>query len=165
MFPSDLIQDAQKLYELCRRRNHLIATAEESCTGGLLAALLTEVPGSSKIFDRGFITYSNDAKSELLGISNELIELHGAVSAEIAMAMAEAALGRSSASIAASITGIAGPGGGTDVKPVGLVFLACVGKGMAPEHSRLDLGNRPRQAIRLAAVAEAMRLVRLQAEA
>ena len=163
MFHSTLIKMAEELLQLCRQRQLMITTAE-SCTGGLLAALLTEIPGSSKVFERGFVTYSNDAKAELLGVSKALIELRGAVSEEIALAMAEGALKCSRASIAVSITGVAGPGGGTDAKPVGLLFLACIRDGVEPNQSRLELGNRPRQEIRAAAVAEAIRLIRRQAE-
>jgi nicotinamide-nucleotide amidase len=163
MFHSNLIKKVEELLQLCRQRKLTISTAE-SCTGGLLAALLTEVPGSSKVFERGFVTYSNDAKAELLGVSKDLIELRGAVSQEIALAMAEGALRCSRASIAVSITGVAGPGGGTDAKPVGLVFLACIRNGLDPDQSRLELGNRPRQEIRETAVAEAIRLISRQAE-
>jgi nicotinamide-nucleotide amidase len=163
MFDSTLIKKAEELLQLCRQRKLMITTAE-SCTGGLLAALLTEIPGSSKVFERGFVTYSNDAKAELLGVSKDLIELRGAVSEEIALAMAEGALKWSRASIAVSITGVAGPSGGTDTKPVGLVFLACIRDGVEPNQSRLELGNRPREEIRAAAVAEAIRLIRRQAE-
>src|SRR5687767_6100572 len=112
MFATGLIRRAEEVLDLCRMRRLLLATAE-SCTGGLLAALLTEVPGSSKVFERGFITYSNDSKMTLLGVSSDLIDHHGAVSEQVALAMAEGALKHSRASIAISITGIAGPGGGT----------------------------------------------------
>jgi nicotinamide-nucleotide amidase len=163
MFHSNLIEMVEELLHLCRQRKLTVSTAE-SCTGGLLAALLTELPGSSKVFERGFVTYSNDSKAELLGVSKDLIELHGAVSQEIALAMAQGALKYSCASIAVSITGVAGPGGGTDAKPVGLVFLTCIRAGLDPEQSLLELGNRPRQEIRATAVAEAIRLIRRQAE-
>ena len=105
-----------------------LATAE-SCTGGLIAAILTEVPGSSDVFERGFVTYSNEAKTELLGVPAELIEKHGAVSEEVARAMASGALGHSRADIAVAVTGVAGPGGGTTAKPVGLVHLAAARRG------------------------------------
>jgi len=163
MFATGLIKGAEEVLNLCRTRRLLLATAE-SCTGGLLAALLTEVPGSSKVFERGFITYSNDSKMDLLGVSSDLINLHGAVSGEVALAMAEGALKHSRASIALSITGVAGPGGGTKDKPVGLVFLACTRKGKDSIYSRLELGMRRRKEIRDAAVVDAIRLLRLQAE-
>jgi nicotinamide-nucleotide amidase len=163
MFATGLIRSAEEVLDLCRTRRLLLATAE-SCTGGLLAALLTEVPGSSKVFERGFITYSNDSKMTLLGVSSDLIDHHGAVSEQVALAMAEGALKHSRASIAVSITGIAGPGGGTKDKPVGLVFLACTRNGKDSIYSRLELGMKRRKEIRDAAVVDAIRLLRLQAE-
>jgi len=113
----------------------MVATAE-SCTGGLIAGALTEVAGSSAVFDRGFVTYSNAAKSELLGVPAMLINLEGAVSEPVAIAMAEGALKRSAADLAVSVTGIAGPGGGSADKPVGLVHLACAGTGRPTAHRR-----------------------------
>lgn len=163
MFETGLIRSAKEVLDVCRTRRLLLATAE-SCTGGLLAALLTEVPGSSEVFERGFVTYSNDAKAELLGVSCDLINHHGAVSEEVALAMAEGALKHSRASIAISITGVAGPSGGTIDKPVGLVFLACTRNDKDAIRSRLELGMRRRNQIREAAVAEAVRLLRYQAE-
>jgi nicotinamide-nucleotide amidase len=162
-FPEQLIAAAEDLVRLLRARGANLATAE-SCTGGLLAALLTEMPGSSHAFERGFVPYSNEAKSELLGVGRETLARHGAVSEETARAMAAGALERSNASIAVSITGIAGPGGGTAEKPVGLVFLACMRRGGVPSLSKLELGNRGRSAIRLVAVAKALELVRQQLE-
>jgi nicotinamide-nucleotide amidase len=158
MFRAELRQSAEKLLELCRSKGLMIATAE-SCTGGLLAALLTEIPGSSRVFERGYVTYSNEAKAELLGVGRDLIARHGAVSEAVAVAMAEGCLSQSPASIAVSITGVAGPGGGTVEKPVGLVYLACVGKRAPVRISRLMLGESSRQAIREAAVAEAVSLL------
>jgi len=114
---------AASLLDLCRQRGLMVATAE-SCTGGWLAAVLTEVAGSSDVFERGFVTYSNEAKTELLNVPAELIERHGAVSEEVARAMAEGALAHSRAGLSVSITGVAGPGGGTAAKPVGLVCFA-----------------------------------------
>jgi nicotinamide-nucleotide amidase len=162
-FPEQLIAAAEELVRLLRARGANLATAE-SCTGGLLAALMTEMPGSSHAFERGFVPYSNEAKSELLGVDSETLARHGAVSEETARAMAAGALDRSNASVAVSITGIAGPGGGTPEKPVGLVFLACMRRGGVPSLSKLELGNRSRSAIRLAAVAKALELVRQQLE-
>jgi nicotinamide-nucleotide amidase len=123
MFALDLTEAAARLLALYRSRALKLATAE-SCTGGLVAALLTEIAGSSDVVERGFVVYSNEAKSELLGVPAELISRHGAVSAGVAAAMAEGAVARSRADVAVAITGVAGPGGGTAAKPVGLVFLA-----------------------------------------
>lgn len=162
-FDRALVEKAERLLKLCQSRRLVIASAE-SCTGGLLAALLTEIPGSSKVFERGFVTYSNEAKSDLLGVSSELIRQCGAVSEEVALAMAEGALRKSPASMAVSITGVAGPGGGSAEKPVGLVFLACVGRKAEPMRSRLDLGMQTRNDIRVASVAEAIRLLLKKAE-
>ena len=162
-FPDHLIAAAEDLLRLLRAREAILVTAE-SCTGGLLAALMTEIPGSSHAFERGFVTYSDEAKSELLGVGRETLARHGAVSEETASAMAAGALDKSNASIAVSITGIAGPGGGTTEKPVGLVFLACMRRDGLPSLSKLELGNRSRSAIRLAAVANALVLVRQQLE-
>ena len=113
----------------CARARSLKIAAAESCTGGLIAAGLTDVPGSSNVFERGFVTYSNEAKTELLGVPADLIAEHGAVSGPVARAMAEGALARSRADIAVAVTGIAGPGGGSAEKPVGLVFIGAVRRG------------------------------------
>ncbi len=142
MFPSDITEKAEALLEACRRAKLRIATAE-SCTGGLVAGALTEIAGSSDVVERGFVTYSNEAKSDLLGVPAALIARVGAVSAEVAEAMAQGALERSAADIAVSITGIAGPGGATPDKPVGLVFLGAQRRGAAPGSERHVLpGNR-----------------------
>jgi nicotinamide-nucleotide amidase len=135
----------------------MIAIAE-SCTGGLVAAAITDIAGSSAVLDRGFVTYSNSAKVEMLGVSHELILAHGAVSAEVARAMAEGAVNHSHAQIGIAITGIAGPGGGNDLKPVGLVHFACAtpAKTVHLERRFEDLG---RVGIRKAAVATALQLV------
>ncbi|MFW6300885.1 MAG: CinA family protein, partial [Oceanicaulis sp.] len=119
---------ASDVLERAKTRGVMVATAE-SCTGGLVAAHLTEIAGSSSVVDRGFVTYSNTAKSELLGVPAGLIEAEGAVSRAVARAMAEGALGRSRAGLAVSVTGVAGPGGGTEAKPVGLVWFAIAGTG------------------------------------
>lgn len=118
-----LIDHARDVLSVCRRDGLTLAVAE-SCTGGLLAASLTAVPGSSDVFDRGFVTYSNEAKSEVLGVEPELLAAAGAVSEDVAVAMALGALAASGRSMSASITGIAGPTGGTESKPVGLVHMA-----------------------------------------
>ncbi len=154
-----LVREAATLLAACRERGLKLATAE-SCTGGLIAAALTEVPGSSDVFERGFVTYSNQAKTEMLGVSNALIEKYGAVSAEVARAMAEGALRNSRASIAVSVTGVAGPGGGTAVKPVGLVHFGAARKGGQLLHREKRFGDLGRRQIRLASVAEAFALAR-----
>src|SRR6266699_6142192 len=123
-----LIEAARALIDLCRSKTLTIAAAE-SCTGGLLAATLTEIPGSSDVFDRGFVTYSNDAKQAMLGVPATTLGTFGAVSRETAHAMAQGALARAPADLAVAVTGIAGPGGAMPGKPVGLVYLAAVSRG------------------------------------
>ncbi len=133
-----------------------LATAE-SCTGGLIAASMTEIAGSSDVVERGFVTYSNEAKTELLGVPVALIADMGAVSAEVAEAMAEGALAHSHADAAVSVTGIAGPGGGTADKPVGLVYLGACRRDGRPRHlRRVFTGDR--EAVRRAALEEALDL-------
>jgi nicotinamide-nucleotide amidase len=148
---------AAKLVRRLTEKSLVIATAE-SCTGGLVAAAITDVPGSSAVLDRGFVTYSNAAKTEMLGVPAELINAHGAVSAEVARAMAEGALRHSRAQVSVSITGIAGPGGGSDLKPVGLVHFACA---TSAKTVRLEMhfGDLGRGGIRAAAVDAALQLV------
>ncbi|PJB69373.1 MAG: damage-inducible protein CinA [Alphaproteobacteria bacterium CG_4_9_14_3_um_filter_47_13] len=111
-----------ELFEILRQRGMMIVTAE-SCTGGLIAKTITDFPGASSIFERGFVTYSNESKEELLAVPHDILTRYGAVSAEVASAMAEGALGNSRAHIAIACTGLAGPGGGTNTKPVGLVYI------------------------------------------
>ncbi|MCI1193738.1 CinA family protein [Calidifontimicrobium sp. SYSU G02091] len=145
----------QPLAAALTARGRRLATAE-SCTGGLIAAACTALAGSSLWFERGFVTYSNEAKTELLGVPTSLIAAHGAVSEEVARAMAAGALARSHADIAVAVTGIAGPGGATPGKPVGLVWLAWSTRdGTAGAH-RLQLPG-DRAAVRAATVAEALR--------
>lgn len=148
---------AERVLRYGVREGVLIATVE-SCTGGLIAALLTEIPGSSAVIDRGFITYSNAAKTEMVGVPPALIEAHGAVSEPVARAMAEGAIAKSSADLAVSVTGIAGPGGASDAKPVGLVHfgLARRGRLTRAEH-HIFPGNR--SAVRMATVAHAVTLL------
>lgn len=135
----------------------MLATAE-SCTGGLIAGLITSVPGSSDILNCGFVTYSNDAKTRLIGVSAELITLHGAVSEEVARAMAEGALAHSGADVSIAVTGVAGPGGGTALKPVGLVHCAAARRGHTTLHRMLQLGEIGRENVRLQTVAAAIRM-------
>jgi nicotinamide-nucleotide amidase len=157
MFPDDIEALAKQVINAAVARGLKVATAE-SCTGGLVAAALTAVPGSSAAVDRGFVTYSNAAKIGMLGVATRLLQTHGAVSESVARAMAEGALGRSEAQVAVSITGIAGPGGGTPDKPVGLVHFGAAGPAGAihAEHLFGDLG---REAIRLESVRVALRLL------
>ena len=122
-----LPQLARRVLEAARARGLMVATAE-SCTGGMVAANLTAIAGSSDVFDRGFITYSNAAKIAMIGVPERLLAAHGAVSAEVAAAMAEGALRASGADLSVAITGVAGPGGGSREKPVGLVHLAAVSR-------------------------------------
>ena len=136
----------------------MVATAE-SCTGGLVAALLTEVAGSSAVVDRGFVTYSNDAKQDLLGVPAEVLASCGAVSLETAIAMAEGALTRSRARCAVSITGIAGPGGGSSSKPVGLVHFGLAVSGTATKSLERRFGDMGRAAVRRAALYQALELL------
>lgn len=135
-----------------------VLTAAESCTGGLVSAHLTGIAGSSAVFDRSFVTYSNEAKSELLGVAGGLIEREGAVSKPVARAMAEGALERSRAHLAVSITGVAGPGGGTDDKPVGLVWFALAGKGRSTRMLERRFGDVGRARVRALSVETALTL-------
>ena len=134
----------------------VMITAAESCTGGLVSAAITSIAGSSAMFDRGFVTYSNEAKAELLGVSPDLIKNYGAVSAEVATAMAEGALTHSKATLSVAITGIAGPGGGSIEKPVGLVHFATAVKGQDTRAFEKRLGSISRDAIRHGAVHAAL---------
>lgn len=153
-----IIAQAAALLEACRARGDLLASAE-SCTGGLLAAALTAIPGASDVFERGFVTYSNTAKSEMLGVPVWLIERHGSVSEDVARAMAGGALTHSRATLAVAITGIAGPGGGSEEKPVGLVHLAAARRDEPVRHKRLLLGDIGRNEIRRESVREGLGLL------
>ena len=155
---AQLIAQAAELLEACRVRNETIAAAE-SCTGGLVAAALTAIPGSSDVFERGFVIYSNTAKSEMLGVPVWLIERHGAVSEDVARAMAGGALTHSHASLAVAVTGIAGPDGGTAEKPVGLVHFAAGRRDAAMRHERVEFGNLGRAEIRRRSVERALVLL------
>jgi len=154
---------ARSLLQVCEARGLQVATAE-SCTGGLIAAALTEIPGSSAVFERGFVTYSNAAKSASLGVPAEIIAGHGAVSELVAIAMAEGTLRRSRADIAIACTGVAGPGGGTDAKPVGLVHIAVALGGNDTLHARKLYGDIGRREVRLATVRDALQMAIAQAE-
>jgi nicotinamide-nucleotide amidase len=157
MFAPDLLQRAASLVALYRARGLMLVTAE-SCTGGLLAGLITEIPGSSNVIERGYVTYSNRAKEENLGVGPALLDRFGAVSREVAQAMAEGALAHSAAAIALAVTGIAGPDGGSAEKPIGLVYFAC-GRAGAILTLEKRFGDLGRGAIRLAAVATSLDLL------
>ena len=157
MGPEDLKPAAEALLDACRARGLMLATAE-SCTGGLIAATLTEIAGSSAVFDRGFVTYANHAKHHLLGVSEALLAEHGAVSEPVARAMAEGALGRAVADIALSVTGVAGPGGGSADKPVGLVYLAAARRGRETRHEQHSFSGG-RAEVRHQSVAAAFALI------
>ncbi|TLG72845.1 CinA family protein [Methylocystis sp. B8] len=146
---------ANTLLDSARAKGLRLATAE-SCTGGLVAAALTEIAGASDVFDRGFVTYSNAAKCEMLGVPKELIAAHGAVSAEVARAMALGAIDRSLADVAVAVTGIAGPGGGSTEKPVGLVHFACARRGGDVSFIERRYGLLSRAEIRAASVLQAL---------
>jgi nicotinamide-nucleotide amidase len=158
MIDQATLADAEALMQVCREARLLIATAE-SCTGGLIAATLTAIAGSSDVVERGFVTYSNAAKTGMLGVPAELIARHGAVSEEVARAMAEGALAHSPADLAVSVTGVAGPGGGSTEKPVGLVWFGCLRRGRSPGTlRRVFPGDRTE--VRRASVAQALQLLR-----
>jgi nicotinamide-nucleotide amidase len=158
MFADALKSRAADLIASCRARGLTVATAE-SCTGGLLAALITAIPGSSDVFERGFVTYSNAAKIECLGVSPRILEDFGAVSAEAARAMTEGALAHSSADMTLAITGVAGPGGGSPGKPVGLVHFGLARRGGAIVAVENRFGDLGRAGVRTAAVAMAIELL------
>lgn len=159
MFPAELLNEATALIRAYEAAGHRLATAE-SCTGGLVAALLTEVPGSSNVLEAGYVTYSNAAKTDLLGVPKALIATHGAVSADVARSMAEGALKRSGTEAAVAITGIAGPGGATPGKPVGLVHFAVARTGLPTVHHEARFGDVGRSSVRIQAVRTALHLLR-----
>ncbi|HZB61425.1 MAG TPA: CinA family protein [Microvirga sp.] len=154
----DLRERAATLLKAYEQRRLKIATAE-SCTGGLVVALLTEIAGSSAVVERGFVTYSNEAKTELIGVPESLIVAHGAVSEPVARAMAEGALRHSRADVTVAITGIAGPGGATATKPVGLVHFGLARRGAAVLHLERRYGDLGREAVRRRAVEDALGLL------
>jgi nicotinamide-nucleotide amidase len=157
MFDPALVKAAGDLLEALRQRGWHLATAE-SCTGGLIAALLTEIPGSSDVVDRGFVTYSNAAKMEVLGVPADVLSAFGAVSEPTARAMAAGARDRARCDIAVAVTGIAGPGGGSVHKPVGLVHLAVSVPGRTL-HRELRLGDIGRGRVRMETVGAAVALM------
>ncbi len=159
MIDEALVETSRHLLALCRLKTIKIATAE-SCTGGLIAAALTAVAGSSDVFERGFVTYSNEAKSDLLGVAPGMIVANGAVSAEVAAAMAQGAVRNSNAQVSVAVTGVAGPGGGSEEKPVGLVHLATCTADGALVNEVQNFGNIGRETIRLKTVEAALAMLR-----
>lgn len=151
--------DAARLLDELRAGGLQLATAE-SCTGGLIAGALTSVAGSSDVMERGFVTYSNAAKTELLGVPADLVARLGAVSGEVAAAMAEGALARSPAGVAVAVTGIAGPGGGSADKPVGLVYVAAASRAGRTAMEECRFGDVGRDRVRELTVVKAIELVR-----
>ncbi|KQY14598.1 CinA family protein [Rhizobium sp. Root482] len=158
-WPADIERKATALIALCSARGLMVATAE-SCTGGLIAGALTEIAGSSSVVDRGFVTYSNDAKMQMLGVDPATLAAHGAVSRQTAIEMARGALARSKAQIAVAVTGIAGPGGGSAEKPVGLVHLATARRGGDVSHREMRYGDIGRDAVRLSTVETALDMLK-----
>lgn len=162
MFDHEIRSAAEHVLVACRKRKLKVVTAE-SCTGGLVAAALTAIAGSSDVVERGFVTYANEAKREMLGVPWDALLGHGAVSEPVARAMASGALAHSLADIAVSVTGVAGPGGGSDEKPVGLVHLAAVRKGHEPIAER-HIFPGDRDAIRRVSVLTALAMLSSLAE-
>lgn len=154
-----LLDAAADLVTAYAGRGWRIATAE-SCTGGLVSALLTDIAGASAVFERGFVTYSNEAKAEMIGVPAALIAQHGAVSEAVARAMAAGAVRAARVDVAVAITGVAGPGGGTEAKPVGLVHLACATAGGDVRHLERRYGDLGRATIRERAADDALALLR-----
>jgi nicotinamide-nucleotide amidase len=159
-FPSELIALARRVIDENRALGRTLALAE-SCTGGLVAAALTEIPGSSAVFDRAYVTYSNEAKTECLGVSEDIIDTFGAVSIACAWAMAQGALKRSHADVAVAVSGVAGPDGGTAMKPVGtVVFARALRDGeSAPDGELVHFDGANRAAIRVQAAMAALELL------
>jgi len=164
MADPELLDRARSLLDLCRMKSLKVAAAE-SCTGGLLAATLTEIPGSSDVFERGFVTYSNAAKADMLGVPAATLEHFGAVSRETAEAMAQRALAHSPADLAVSITGIAGPGGASPGKPVGLVHFGAARRGGQTAHQERRFGDIGRAQVRRVSVLQALAMLHALAEA
>jgi nicotinamide-nucleotide amidase len=159
--PAELVQLAGRVIEANRAAGRRLAVAE-SCTGGLVAAALTEIAGSSDVFDAAFVTYSNEAKVDLLGVSQEVLETFGSVSVATAWSMAQGALSRTGADVAVAITGIAGPAGGSDMKPVGTVVFARAERAADPEEivaDRREFGDLGRAGVRLQAALCALELL------
>lgn len=161
MYPTTIRNLALLVMDEAAERRVKIVTAE-SCTGGLIAGLFTEFSGSSKVIDRGFVTYSNQSKADVLGVAGDVLADYGAVSEPVARLMAEGALENSRANLSIAVTGIAGPGGGTPMKPVGTVHLACARENKAMIHEMLTLGDIGRHEIRMATIESALNMIRTQ---
>jgi nicotinamide-nucleotide amidase len=164
MADQELSERARVLLDLCRGKKLRVAAAE-SCTGGLVAATLTEIPGSSDVFERGFVTYSNAAKAAMLDVPAPMLERFGAVSRETAEAMAKGALAHSPADLAVSITGIAGPGGAVEGKPVGLVHFAAASRSGQSTHQERKFGDVGRAQVRRLSVLQALAMLHDLADA
>ena len=158
IFSGDIEKLATEVLEKCRAKKWQLATAE-SCTGGLIGGALTDIAGSSDVFDRGFITYSNKAKARVIGVSTEVLREHGAVSEETAREMALGALKTAGANITVAVTGIAGPGGGGPGKPVGLVHFAVATEEGVAEHRKMEYGDIGRSEVRIATVKTALEML------
>lgn len=161
VLPAELVEAARKVIETNRAVGRRIAVAE-SCTGGLVSAALTELPGSSDVFEAGFVTYSNEAKAGMLKVSTDVLETFGAVSIAVAWQMAQAVLAKTDADVAVAITGVAGPDGGSDRKPVGTVVFARAIKGCDPgdvHADRKEFGDQGRGGVRLQAALCALELL------
>jgi nicotinamide-nucleotide amidase len=158
MFPPDILALSEKIIREFSAAGLMVSTAE-SCTGGLIGSALTEISGSSAVVDRGFVTYTNTAKMEMLGVQEETLARFGAVSEETARQMVHGALFRSRAAVAVAVTGIAGPGGGSPEKPVGLVYLAAKSRRGELVHRKMLYGDIGRDKVRLATVATALEML------
>jgi len=159
----DLHAAASAVLTICRERGLTLATAE-SCTGGLVAGALTDIAGSSDVVDRGFVTYSNEAKQEMLGVSAATLKKFGAVSRETAEAMVRGALSHADVDLAVAITGVAGPGGGSKDKPVGLVHFAVASRGGALTHKEMRYGDIGRLQVRHQSVRQALAMLGAMAQ-
>ncbi len=155
MFSAEITSRAKNVIDECTRRGIRLALAE-SCTGGLISAALINIPGASNVVDRGLVTYANEAKMDLLGVQADVLDQHGAVSEETALAMAEGALNTPNVQAAVAVTGIAGPAGGTPEKPVGRVHIAAAREGYSVRHQKCDFGDIGRDAIRFDTVSAAL---------
>jgi nicotinamide-nucleotide amidase len=160
---SEMAAAATAVLDACRARGLKVATAE-SCTGGLVMGALTDIAGSSDVVDRGFVSYSNEAKEQMLGVAAETLRDHGAVSRQTAQEMARGAIAHSNAHIAVAITGIAGPSGGSRDKPVGLVHFAAAARGGALTHCEMRYGDVGRSAVRAKSVLQALAMLKQMAE-
>lgn len=160
MFDDPLLMSARDLIAAATAKSLKVATAE-SCTGGLITGLLTEVAGSSAVVDRGFVTYSNAAKTAVLGVPADLIAADGAVSKGVAIAMVAGALAHAKADIAVAVTGVAGPGGGSSQKPVGTVHIAAQRRDREPVHQLQQYGDLGRSNVRRATIIDALAIMRL----